>query len=862
MPWIRNKQTGEMVFVEDAPAAPTSIPIGPRNPAAPYQGPQASANVDKTYADIDSTRTGIARTNQQMQDDQARLSLQQQQFRAELIKNGMEIGPDGQVRPIQSAGRPQPGLTATERSGALNKYNSALALDTTIRDLERKFEAGPGSKGGLAGILDFLPLPANQDFYEAANQLRGDIKRAQGMTGGEVNTAAEMRLNYGPYIPSRTDYDSTARSKLETMRRMQQEAIRGAIAELGGVPDALGNVQQVDPSALRRPFTITAGPSLAGAGATRTQDPIPSDMQGEFEAFFARNSMADMTPDDYANLRVQLDQKYGFGAPSPAELDAYREEGQRLIDAARQGATIDLTIPGPERDLSAFDQTRNDFVNSPVGAFTAGAANMGGFGVPEAMNPQAFELLSESRPYSTGLGQIAGAIGGANALGRVGGAALGRFAPRAIPSSAMARNVATDAAYSGIYGGIAQDDPLMGAVEGGIGSTLGNIAGKGLSTAIGGLGNASLAQGLRNRGVPLTVGQAVGETGRIGRGVQSVEQRLSGLPVVGDTVRDRYTESMVGFNRAAIDEALAPVGGRSTGAGEKGVEAAKEIVSQAYEAALGGKNFPLDQQANDALAGIRNRMLSVPNIGESAAHQLDRALAHVKNGTLSGKDYQKARHVLDKASSKLTKSDALEGDEAIELLREAMDALDNAAMRSASPEIVTNLQRANQAWRNVSVVEDSVARARTGSMSGQPGIPTVSQLTDAAAANARRYGGGAGTTRRPFFELTQAGQQVLPNRVPDSGTAGRLALLGGGAALGGAAGGLSSGDDWSGGAQSGALSGAALAGLLMAGGSRNIQDLAIKGLFDRPQNLRAAGEILNRRKGLFGSATIPLFVGN
>ena len=55
------------------------------------------------------------------------------------------------------------------------------------------------------------------------------------------------------------------------------------------------------------------------------------------------------------------------------------------------------------------------------------------------------------------------------------------------------------------------------------------------------------------------------------------------------------------------------------------------------------------------------------------------------------------------------------------------------------------------------------------------GVFTPAQLGMASRQNAKKFGGNYASPSRPFFDLQRAGQQVLPSKIPDSGTAGRQA---------------------------------------------------------------------------------------
>jgi hypothetical protein len=156
-------------------------------------------------------------------------------------------------------------------------------------------------------------------------------------------------------------------------------------------------------------------------------------------------------------------------------------------------------------------------------------------------------------------------------------------------------------------------------------------------------------------------------------------------------------------------------------------------------------------------------------------------------------------------------------------------------------------------------------------------------LNDVSIRGAEKFGGldKALEGKRPFYDLTQAGMDVMPNLTPDSGTAGRSlfyaslpAILGGSA--GAAYGGLSDDQTAGQGAAAGGGVGAAgtivptllLAGLYSKGGQKNLQKLLLgprnKTVTKAVQAIEAnpiLGNILNKRAaGMFGSATARDFM--
>lgn len=101
--------------------------------------------------------------------------------------------------------------------------------------------------------------------------------------------------------------------------------------------------------------------------------------------------------------------------------------------------------------------------------------------------------------------------------------------------------------------------------------------------------------------------------------------------------------------------------------------------------------------------------------------------------------------------------------------RQAEDAVIGMVNRQ-SPDVMPAFNEANDIYRNSQILRDAVNKA--GNAEGRF---TPAQLGQVARQNAKKYGGRHGTTDVPFFELQRAGQQVLPAKLPDSGTAGRQA---------------------------------------------------------------------------------------
>lgn len=139
-----------------------------------------------------------------------------------------------------------PKISPEVRAKALTDYVAAQRMGGTIQNLRKKFAAGPGKTSGLEGVLDFLPTEENARFDTLADTMRGDVGTLLGFTGGQLNSPEEVRRNVGPYIPNSGNFgnlfDSTSQDKITYLEGLAAAARKRAVAQLGGVPDANGNI--------------------------------------------------------------------------------------------------------------------------------------------------------------------------------------------------------------------------------------------------------------------------------------------------------------------------------------------------------------------------------------------------------------------------------------------------------------------------------------------------------------------------------------------------------------------------------------------------------------------------------------------
>lgn len=747
------------------------------------------------------------------------------------------------------------GLGDKQYSDALDQFNSAMQIQTLLGDLRGAYKEGPGATKGLAGFQDYVPdflNGGNERFNTAANRMRAFAKAGTGATGGENNTATEMKINLGSYIPSSRNRDATIEDNFKAMNDLSVKGFRQAIQRLGGVPDGNGNIYPlgspeakrimqgsgITPDVWAQVAPMQDQLSALPAGGDKAKVMVPPEMQGEFSAYYAQHA-GNLDPVDYANFRRNLAAKYNFVVPESVDL---QREAEMYNDYYRKGSRSIPNLNAPDQELSKVDQLRNSVANNPFGAGAINFADSVAMGGVSALQGDRMQALNEANPTSALIGQIGGAVAGSEGLGYLGRQTLGRALPQLMGGGAkakVARQIAQDATYGAGYGQNVNGDAITGAAFGGIGSGVGQVGGKILGRGIGGVRQSQAVQDLLDARIPLTTGQ------RLGGIAQRIEDRAMSVPVVGDVIRNRRIDSMRAFDQAARNEAGAPIGAQFQPGGNWVDELPQEF-GQAYDNATAGARVQLDPQFASDMAAARAAGAGLPPdlAGKFNLAINNRVSPIATAGEMTGDTYQQAMRGLKGYKSEMTKP-GFEGN-----YRDALSGVQNALkgqmVRGGGGEVVSGLAKADEAYRLAKTLQKAQQGAVNGTGSGAPGVVTPAQLNRASIQSASRYPGA-----RPFANLGDAGQEVLPATVPDSGTAGRLMLSLG--ALGGAGGYAADG-------QEGAAKGLALAALLAGGGTKAGQRVINAGLFNRPAAARTIGDAVSKQKGLLGSALIPLLL--
>ena len=329
-----------------------------------------------------------------------------------------------------------------------------------------------------------------------------------------------------------------------------------------------------------------------------------------------------------------------------------------------------------------------------------------------------------------------------------------------------AGSVAKDAVIGGLFGKVA--DTGLGAVK--------NIVSPALSPAV---------TKLLGEGVSLTPGQIIGGTAK------RLEDAATSIPILGDFVRGAQARGMDSFNRAAVDQTLAPIGGKlpaNIASGHDAVDYAHQALSNVYDSALSKASVAADPQfATDMVQRVQPIAAGLP---QAQAEQLKNIVqarvmdAFDSQNGMSGDALKKVDAYLGKQVRQYGKSADPAQRDLAEALGEVQGSLRDMVSRQ-NPAVAPQIAAANQGYANLVRVEGAA-----GSSGANSGAFTPAQLKNAVRASdssVRKSGFARGNAL--MQDYAEAGNEVLPNKVPDSGTPlrGTLNLLTGAGLAGGAA---------------------------------------------------------------------------
>jgi len=284
---------------------------------------------------------------------------------------------------------------------------------------------------------------------------------------------------------------------------------------------------------------------------------------------------------------------------------------------------------------------------------------------------------------------------------------------------------------------------------------------------------------LQAEGIRPTVGQTAGGF------LNSMEEKMQSLPLMGDAIRMARARSAADLEGAALNRSVAPIGSTITSRGGDAILEAKNKLGASYDDVIPKLSVnALDPVFVDKLANLRSMAQSLP---AEEARQFDNLIAREfdgrlsPNGMLSGQNLKDTWRTLREQGDKFSKSDDPYKSQLGAAYKQILQELKDQVSATNPPELVAQLKNTDLGYANYKILQRAASN-----VNAVDGNFTPSMLQSAVRASDRSIGKGRMAEGNALMQdLSNAGKDVLTNKVNDSGTAGRM-FLGAGALASGA----------------------------------------------------------------------------
>jgi hypothetical protein len=290
---------------------------------------------------------------------------------------------------------------------------------------------------------------------------------------------------------------------------------------------------------------------------------------------------------------------------------------------------------------------------------------------------------------------------------------------------------------------------------------------------------APAQQMLADRGVTqMTPGQLTGGF------LKDAEDKLTSLPILGNFIQNSRGRSIESFNRSVANQALEPIGEtvpKNIKAGHDLVDHVENKLSDAYDALKPKLTFMPDRQFALDLSNVRGDMnlAAQPQIDQFeriinnklGPNRWDRTFTPPGSGpirAMSGEQFKK----IESEFTKLAKDYSSSADASQRTLGTGLSDLVRSMRQNlerSNPQHAQELADINRGYAMFVRMQGAAGNRRTSA-----GVFTPSDLLAAVKR-------GDSSVRKGSFargdalmqDYADAGQKVLPSKVPDSGTPGR-----------------------------------------------------------------------------------------
>ena len=377
--------------------------------------------------------------------------------------------------------------------------------------------------------------------------------------------------------------------------------------------------------------------------------------------------------------------------------------------------------------------------------------------------------IREQYPIAVGIGEVGGSLVIPGGIG-------GKLARMGVGPVV---NAAIQGGLSGLTTPVGEDDGYWGrkALQTGLGAGVGAAVGK-VGNALSKMAAPVLKPSidlLNREGVELTPGQIAG--GKL----KGLEDKATSLPFLGEDIKAAVKRSFDTFNKAAVNRGLSEISvtlPKDMPAGREAIAFAQDAFSDAYKQVVPRMRLDLDQGLQRGLIDIIDdaKNMGLPDqYVEQLRFTIGSEIARpFSGGPLTGEQAQMIGTQLDSMINKLRQSGNPYERSVANLLRRADKEVDQSLARQ-NPVLQAVKDKIDRGYAQFKVVQKasnlSVGGAGDGVFSPYQ-LNRAAKFSDNSKDDALFARGGA-----LLQDLAEAGLKVLPSTVPDSGTAGRSAIM-------------------------------------------------------------------------------------
>ncbi len=660
--------------------------------------------------------------------------------------------------------RQRHGLTAEQHNGLQSQYNSLGLLENGINEVDQLYRQNyQGRRTTLGGYLPNIVNPDARQFEAASNRLMSAIASAQGLSAQQQNTPTELRIRFGPMVPSATDDDATIEDKLRALRDLLGTQ-RRTLAQQLGLRENPGDVERTQAAAVPAGAPIGAAGDGSPPGPTDPNLVQPGEGMGQVGAIpITPNSDPNgqnVVSGEGGTMLTENDRRIAGMATALANSALPPDQAISRINEILRTSGRNLLTPGEEESIRSArrnhtrhpgfsatpsGQSQGNIVSkigdSPGGAATINYLDTVSYGLPGLFSQDYREgvaAVREAHPVASLIGSLAGGI-----------TAPGGPRPGALVGEQMLRGGAQGAAYGFNSTGGSPEGAITGGSLGVIAPAAFRVAGAGVRGAYRGVtGAASGAEALpgavaaQDLNIPLMPGDVGGPFTRratsVGAQLPFSTNRITNAYEATNTAaqgaRDRVAQTVAGEGREVLGNEAA--GQAATRGALDYRTSSRNTVGRAYDRAqeLAGDTRITPANAIETLDRNIAELSEVPGGAPAALTDLRQRLQG--DFTVSGLRGLRTQLRDDFAMKGLRGSDTER--RAMQVIDAVTDDINTGLTQAGRGEAATAYRAADEMHRARVDTLDSVIMPIIGRRGEKSGEEVVRALQQASQGNSQR----------------------------------------------------------------------------------------------------------------------------